>query len=449
MGNKVDISEVVELSHDLKSTVAALTSSLDGLKAEINEVITMDSFSGKAAKQAKDYFGDLHITVSQAFNQLFTDLSDHLKQHLDRFHSDVDPNHSTIIESDYLQDTMRDIDNHYVRLYDEHQRIAKTIHSVADISAATVPSLSSVTNHENKATKTIFDLEDKFNAFTNEGKRHHSKTKDLLHNIESTLNKAGKKTGEARFTDYTAVTAYVGLPVLKDYVNGSTEERDKIKKLDPDSKKIIKKAEEDYKNGLIDKNTFDSILSGVITSGSAYINKVIQTMVTEETSRRVVDSVVNWIKNNSTFFVDNGLVAEGIYGRPVTYTEPPTIIVKTIRGAARIGTKFGGSFIGLAIDFGAQINSGEDLTEATIKTGAHVGAGLIGAEIGGLIGSVVPIGGTFVGIVVGYAIGVAVSVGFDWLYDNSEKILDKMKNAGEEIGNAVSGFFKGLGSVFG
>ena len=48
-------------------------------------------------------------------------------------------------------------------------------------------------------------------------------------------------------------TAYVGLPVLKDYISTSTDEKDKIENLDKDSKAIIDKAKEDYDKGLIDR----------------------------------------------------------------------------------------------------------------------------------------------------------------------------------------------------
>ena len=64
----------------------------------------MRSFSGKAAKEAKQYFGELILTILESFRGLFDDLEGNLQQHIENFGSNVDGNDSAIIKSDYLQD---------------------------------------------------------------------------------------------------------------------------------------------------------------------------------------------------------------------------------------------------------------------------------------------------------------------------------------------------------
>ncbi|MGY0691181.1 T7SS effector LXG polymorphic toxin [Virgibacillus sp. FSP13] len=218
MGNKVDISEVNELSDDLKSTSEKIKSDLDHIKADIDQIIAMETFSGKTAKQAKGYFGDLHKTILDAFNGLFTDLNDNLKQHLDLFESDVDSSKTAIIESDYLTDTEMDVDEDYEQLDSEHQSVNETINSVADISSATAPSFSTVTSDENEVIETITDLNEKLSLFTSEGKQHDSQIKSLLQQIEVAMEGAVTKRGEARFTDYKGGMILGGLPALKGYV---------------------------------------------------------------------------------------------------------------------------------------------------------------------------------------------------------------------------------------
>ncbi len=137
--------------------------------------------------------------------------------------------------------------------------------------------------------------------------------------------------------------------------------------------------------------------------------------------------------------------------------------------------KIGVPLLGGVIDFGTQIAQGEDVGDAAIKTGAHIAIGVAGgkagAAIGATVGSIVPGAGTVVGAAVGFVAGVAITaVGnylFDKIYDNREAIYEGAKNmvksAGEalsdvgegigkglkNVGNAVSGFVSGLGSVFG
>ena len=88
-----------------------------------------------------------------------------------------------------------------------------------------------------------------------------------------------------------------------------------------------------------------------------------------------------------------------------------------------------------------------------------------GAAIGATIGSVIPIAGTAVGGIVGAAAGFIIGVGlsiagnavFDMIYDNTvgkevTKITNDVVKAGKEVidgvGNAVSDFFSGIGTVF-
>ncbi|MEW9677815.1 T7SS effector LXG polymorphic toxin [Lentibacillus sp. L22] len=141
MGHKVDISEVIDFSDDLKTMSEDIQSSLDDVQESIDQINAMSTFSGKTAKEAKGYFNDLHKTILEAFNGLFTDLENNLKKHLDTFESNVDSSKLAIIQSNYLNDTAEDVNDDYQDLLDEHESIYDTISSVADISSATSPSL--------------------------------------------------------------------------------------------------------------------------------------------------------------------------------------------------------------------------------------------------------------------------------------------------------------------
>ncbi len=87
----------------------------------------MDSFSGKAAKEAKVYFNELHLTVLESFRGLFDDLNENLVQHLKTFASEVDASESTVIESNYLQDVKEDINDIYESLQEHDESIYDTI----------------------------------------------------------------------------------------------------------------------------------------------------------------------------------------------------------------------------------------------------------------------------------------------------------------------------------
>lgn len=132
--------------------------------------------------------------------------------------------------------------------------------------------------------------------------------------------------------------------------------------------------------------------------------------------------------------------------------------------------KYGIPLLGGIFDFTSQMIQGENIGDATVKTAGHLAigwaAGETGAAIGAAIGTAIPIpvvgtaAGAVIGFVAGIGIGAVGSWAFDKLYDNKEKIWNDAKELGnsiktgveklgEGIGNAVGGFFGGLGNAFG
>jgi|SRR5690625_3397434 len=151
------------------------------------------------ANFAKKYFNEFHLTVIESFEDLFTDLDNNLKQHIEAFQSNVDSSESAIIESDHLTDHKNDIDIEYQNLKGMHRTIEKTLDEVSDISSPSAPTTYSITNDNREVVKTIDELEENLTSFTKEGKNHDSQTKELLHYIEVTMNKTGSREGEIYF----------------------------------------------------------------------------------------------------------------------------------------------------------------------------------------------------------------------------------------------------------
>lgn len=112
--------------------------------------------------------------------------------------------------------------------------------------------------------------------------------------------------------------------------------------------------------------------------------------------------------------------------------------------------------LGAGLDFAGQLLGGEDVGDAAVKTGGHLLIQLALGTVGGPIG---------------FLAGVGLSMGFDYLYDkygdkvvefagdvwdSTKKVVgDTMKSVGDtaekiwdSAGDAVNGFFSGLGSVF-
>ncbi|MDE5416357.1 hypothetical protein, partial [Alkalihalobacterium chitinilyticum] len=340
----------------------------------------------------------------------------------------------------------------YEALEVQHETVNNTIRSVSDISSATTPSFGFVRNDNDTGVNVAENLLDHLNSFTSIGRSSTSQIESLLQEIKTTLNHAGAVSGSTRFTDYKGNATAIALVNLKEYNQANQQIRqEQIEDLDEESRVIYEKAKEDYENGEIDKSVYDSIVSGVINTGAGFMRNAI----TEEVAKPIASAVNTWIKKNTTFFMNRALVAAPISGNVITMAEPPSITSQTVRTGARYGVPI----VASAIDFSIMVYQGEEVMDATIKAGGHLAAGLAGAKVGAIIGSAVPIGGTAVGFIVGGVVGTVGAFAFDWVYDNKDDIVKSIQNiggsvvhtlseTGKNIGEAVSGLFNGLGSVF-
>ncbi len=227
---------------------------------------------------------------------------------------------------------------------------------------------------------------------------------------------------------------------------------------------IIDQLDKDYKDGKIDKDTYNSLRSGLLATGLAFLQNAATTKLTDRTVEYLADNLYSWIQHNTTAFMDRGLVGALAGGGSSMLTETPSFLQSVIRGSA----KYGIPIIGTALDFYLQTAGGTNALDAAIKSVGHTGIGIgsqmaggaIGAKVGALLGTAIPIPGvgTAIGTAAGFVIGVAGSMAFDYVYDNWDSIvetgtklatsaIDTGKEILDDVGDAVSGFFGSIGDA--
>ncbi|EMC29118.1 hypothetical protein SMU85_03275, partial [Streptococcus mutans ST6] len=253
--------------------------------------------------------------------------------------------------------------------------------------------------------------------------------------------------------DVKAIEAY-----QKAHPNIKLNESTKIALKDhAQSKKVLAKAKEAHKKGKIDDKTYQSIKSGIINFGAGYVKELIQSKVTDKAVESFTKQAISWLSNNinaTQVNVAGALSSGGIATFGIDYNP---MYASFIRGAI----KYGIPVVGALVDFGMQKAIGESTGDALIKTGGHVAAGLAGAKAGAVVGTFIggPVG-TAIGGAVGFGLTVAGSMVFDAIYDNKDKIADGIADTAkkatqavedtvDKVGDAISGFGKTLGSVFG
>ncbi|WP_269410541.1 T7SS effector LXG polymorphic toxin [Lentibacillus daqui] len=490
MANKVDMSEVNDFSKDLQEASADFQSQLDKVIENIETINGMDSFSGKAAKEAKQYFGELHVTLLDSFKGLFDDLEGNLQQHIDTFESDVDSSDSAIIKSNYLKNVKKDINEVFEDLEKQDEIIHDIIGKVNDISSVTPPSFTDVVEWKKKAVKKITELDEDLSSFNGVG--DETDVKQVINQIETVMNNAKASEGKARFADFEGASEGSELAKLKSYSEGKKEEQmekaknikeSALKELNkPSSREVVNKAYTEFKNGEIDYDQFTAILNVVkSTNGN---------MSEEELKEESTDSFIKYLEDHDMleqylddhqtfaeyvvkkmpkmlwehaegylpiFLKKSGLsrkeladylmesekeissrtkVADLNFYREIkdTYKQSDKLLQfsKYAKGA---GKAFGWAGVGYGF-YDDVANNGKTAGEAV----AHSGTVL---AIGTSIALAFPPGGVAV------AVGVGATAAFEFLYShNTLGLQDSLDKAGEKIsewGKAAGDFFKNPG----
>lgn len=467
MGHKVDISEVNEFLHDLQTAALDLKSSLSEVEKSIDRLDAMRSFSGKTATEAKNYFHVFHKTLLKAFENLFTDLDEHLKNHLNSFQYRVDSNEFAIVESDYLMDIEKDINDNNDRLDDEKELVRETIASVSDISNANHPSTISLHSDYRAVTKIRTNLEKSLDSFTSAGRQEISETGKLLHHLEQAITNAGAVAEDARFTDYKGNSLTVGLPVLKAYnekihqavIDEAREAKEvAVKNMDEASQEILVKALKDLENERIDETQYYEYLAELkklqseVDSdeevSSNFIKYVMDNFddVTDDSGENTIAAYIKQsFTDASTDRINRAKLVEAMSGNRPSSTS--NFLKRSGNRMLNVGRAVGGALTALTVGVGTYIdyqNTDKTAGEAFTKNATEGGIGLAVGGIGyGVVHGIV----VFLGAStpVGWAIAVT---GFKYVYDNNFlRVKDGLDWAGQQIDKAGQQINKGLNWV--
>ncbi|HEO8181666.1 TPA: hypothetical protein VBW44_000198 [Streptococcus agalactiae] len=217
-------------------------------------------------------------------------------------------------------------------------------------------------------------------------------------------------------------TSGKGLDWTKTIKTGMEKRRDKVS---IDKNSLLKEVKKAYKAGKINKQTYQSIKSGLVNSSTAFLKELAKAKLTDKAVETFTKESWEVSKNFQTMQFSGVLAA--VNGAELsTAIDVNPAYAEMIRGGSQF-VKKGVPVIGAAVDFGLQLKDGEDVGDAAVKTGGHVAIGIGAAKAGAIIGSAFPVVGTAGGAVVGFAIGVAGSMAFDWLYDNKEQVYNTTK----------------------
>ncbi|WP_269471792.1 T7SS effector LXG polymorphic toxin [Listeria grayi] len=425
----------------IRNMCRAHVQGLNSLKTAISQFIFEPILIGKTYDSAKNYFQMTYIPVITGLILAAETLETAAKKLSDRYRSDVDENS--------LQEAVL---RRHIEQLNKLMAFADHLAAGASKNSFLKTGFTKLGEHYQDQQKDEQAKLAKLMAFDPVSATLFGEVETLLDAVEQGLKEMRSGKG---FSGLTGTFSTMGLNM--DWVkpiNDKWEKDENIKaaNLSAEEKLYLEKAKQDHEDGRISNSIFESIKSGILSTGTQFIKNAIETKLTDAVVEKGVNAAVKWLQESTFHFMDRGLVPVLVDGSVATFREAPTFLSQVVRTGARYGIPI----VGALIDYGIQRAQGESSVDAAIKTTGHIGAGMaIGSAIGGPIGTAV-----------GFLVGVGGSMAVDWVYDHKDAIVDTGKKVVHEvskkvdegiktvskgvkkIGDAVSGFFGNLGSAF-
>lgn len=468
------LGEVDQQTNSIESICNNYIEEMNNMKHAIEQFTSQDSLQGKAYTSAKNYFQSVYIPLANGVIMASEAIIDANKKFPAQFRAEVDVN-----------DVIEEV------LINQINRLDFMINTLTTLENIT-PSIRWMTFNIQALQRKIKEKLQNLYSFNYRSMSLFSEIDFLLIQVEAGITEVASNKGWNSKTN-TFSTSNLNLE-WSQHLNDRWDKR--IEKLENEATSYM-----DYlvtKLPYVREADIEKLFE--ITRDVQHVeipDQLKEYLMTE--GRKIAENFTSGLKSSAvaTVLEASGTQVKNIAQLVMYYSatwgpdSPNSFIMVSPEVAQRTNRfvaagnfmqktgKIGVPIVGGLIDFGTQVSQGEDVKDAAVKASAHVAIGLAGgkagAAIGGAIGSVVPVAGNVVGAAVGFVAGVAITaVGsyvFDKIYDNRDKIVEGAKNIinsagkalndiGEEIGegirnvsksigNAVSGFVSGLGSVFG
>lgn len=177
MGNKVKMSEVHDLKESINKSLQSLSSNTKTLETNLNSLKRNSNFKGQTAESINNYNDSFHVETINRIEKIKEEFESKFKSAISSFHSEVDNDHSAIIDSSAINDYKNDIEKSANNIEKTKVRMNSNVGGVKDLTSAETISNSNVKDKSKSLVKHAEDTIDDLDNFQN---KHGMDDLDLI-----------------------------------------------------------------------------------------------------------------------------------------------------------------------------------------------------------------------------------------------------------------------------
>lgn len=417
---KVDMSEVNRAKASILSSRSKLQQQIETAKTSLNRVESSDELSGKVKSAINAKVTNCQIPLLDGYYDILYNLSSEFDKVIESFKSNVrESSDSAIIDSEVLTQLESKFTPKQTEFAEIEAKFESIYSGISDLVAIESVSSRDFVEQMEKTKKVLTNTKNWMASFK-------GSSASLSENISRQKAQLGRLSGISgmSYLSPEALTIYQD----KKFKNQIDKEHKKVKEFE--QPEMAAKVRTANNHGLAQTSIYYGVDKTEINQVGQGINKV-----TGVGGGKVANTDKKEAKNYLGKINDAGL---DIF-QDTTFGAVEEFGSKTASFIFRSGTKVAGTstssvlyagskalgtasskipIIGLAVDYGMQLNAGENATDALNKTIIHFGVG----AIVGLALSATPVG---VAIVGGAIVSTVINTAFDSTYDSLKKSKEK------------------------
>ncbi len=185
---KVAKEELTDLKSEFNSNMKDTLRKLEQVQNKINHIQKMQSFQGKTADTAKQYFHTVHGKIVTELQSTIGLLQTNLNDIHSEFTQNVDQSQTAILTEDHLNETDKKVLSIEKNLITTHKKGEQTVREVSDLVSVYMPSIASIETSIRNSSKYIQSVNEDLYNYDRSALKKVNESREKVKKLNTKLN---------------------------------------------------------------------------------------------------------------------------------------------------------------------------------------------------------------------------------------------------------------------
>ena len=184
---KVAKEELTDLESEFTSNMNDILAKLEHVQNKINNLQKMNSFKGKTADTAKQYFQSVHGKTITEIKSTINFLQNNLQDLHTDFTQNVDQSQTAILTEGHINETDKKVLSIKKSTVMTHEKGEQTVREISDLVSVYMPSIASIESSILNSSKYIQSVNEDLHNYDNRALKKVNDSREKVSNLKTKL----------------------------------------------------------------------------------------------------------------------------------------------------------------------------------------------------------------------------------------------------------------------